>query len=125
MRTVIGRPGRLPALEDHPRPVEISGGEILAANREVQLADIAPHPAGVVVRVDLEEHDPVFGAAFERGRARIAISLWVPDVQAMRGELALELPGRLLEVRPAADAVLRPSRCRRVELFGQRDVAVV
>src|SRR5262245_15848762 len=81
------------ALKDQPHVREVAGARLRLAHEKVDRAAVAPHDAGGIVRVDLQEQSPRGRAFFQRWNARILRIPVVAAEDAVAGELAFYFHG--------------------------------
>src|SRR5437016_1132709 len=58
------------ALKHHPATIETSGNQVLLANPEVEAPSVAPHHAGALFRIELQENAPVLATRDLRAQLR-------------------------------------------------------
>src|SRR6266542_1148501 len=82
--------GRLVTLLNAPDAREISFGEILFANPEVQPSRITPHPFWVVIGIQLQKQAPISRTWLQSWDARVLIAFLVTAPDSVRYQLAFE-----------------------------------
>src|SRR6266542_243746 len=112
------------ALKGHPGAVEHARSQVLAADPVVEHPGVAPHDSRVVVRVQLEQEEPVIGARLELRPARIAVAGGVSAIEAMRDQLRLKLHVSLDRMRMPEQVVERAPGLTGGELARERIVGI-